>query len=226
MMSKGGRAIAQGRPGPGGPGGGPGRPGGGRGGPACFLSGTRILTPLGEVPIETLKSGDTVVTMAGRSRRITKLDVAIYSRPADGRWSTELLPVRIKANAISDGFPATDLYLSQLHCVLIDGVLIPVGDLVNGTTISICDGRNRETIEYYHINLDTHDVLDVHGAPCETKLEIGQQEPCYPICRLTGAAMAVSSRLRSAFSPFTDRRQPFDRIRDRLEDRAEALQAA
>jgi hypothetical protein len=47
-----------------------------------------------------------------------------------------------------------------------------------------------------------------------------------PEIYLSGGRAQLRSRLRSAFSPWTDRRQPFDVVRDRLEHRAEFVKTA
>ncbi|HEX3996164.1 MAG TPA: FG-GAP-like repeat-containing protein, partial [Acetobacteraceae bacterium] len=40
------------------------------GSPLCFLAGTRIATPSGEVPVERLAAGDRVLTLRGKARRV------------------------------------------------------------------------------------------------------------------------------------------------------------
>ena len=141
-----------------------------------------------------------------------------------------MLPVCIKAGALGDGRPHTDLYMSKTHCLLLDGVLIPVGDLVNGTTITIVDCALHDRIDYFHVELAEHDVVVAEGTLCESKLNMDaslpSSIPCLPIARLGGAAGALASRFRSAMAPIIDRRNRFDLIRDHLEDRAEGLRAA
>ncbi|MEK1929742.1 MAG: Hint domain-containing protein [Pararhizobium sp.] len=60
--------------------------------------------------------------------------------------------------------------ISPGHALFIDGVLIRVKDLVNGISIAPALPANRETIEYFHIVLDTREVILAEGIPAETFL--------------------------------------------------------
>ena len=52
----------------------------------------------------------------------------------------------------------------------------------------------------------------------------GDDVPCLPVLSYRGSGRRqLKSRLRSAMSPWLDRRQEIDIIRDRLEERALAL---
>ncbi|OJU34895.1 MAG: hypothetical protein BGN99_25120 [Alphaproteobacteria bacterium 65-37] len=118
---------------------------------------------------------------------------------------------------------------------------MPVGDLINGTTITLDDADEFDVLEYFHIKLEAHDVIEAQGAPCESLLEILEADamfdeyigkygaaktkvmPCAPILSFNGGRNEVKSRLRSAASVWMDRRQQLDVIRDRLEERGIAL---
>ena len=54
-----------------------------------------------------------------------------------GKWDGNQwnLPVLIRRGALGKNTPAADLYLTAEHTVYVDGFLIKVGDLVNGTSI-------------------------------------------------------------------------------------------
>ena len=54
-------------------------------------------------------------------------------------------------------------------------------------------------------------------------MPLAPDRPCAPILAYTGGRSEVASRLRSALSPWIDRRSKLDVIRDRLADRAAAL---
>jgi hypothetical protein len=56
--------------------------------------------------------------------------------------------------------------------VLIDGVLIQAGNLVNGATIVQVP---RERVEYWHVELDSHDVILSEGLPSESYLDTGNR---------------------------------------------------
>ena len=44
------------------------------------------------------------------------------------------MPIRITRSALGDDVPHADLYVTQTHAVLVDGVLVEAGNLVNGNT--------------------------------------------------------------------------------------------
>jgi hypothetical protein len=135
----------------------------------CYAAGTRILTPRGEVPIERLHRHDLVLTVSGQAqpiRWIGRRRVDFRSHPNRQR----VLPVRIAAHAFGPGRPKRNLLLSPDHAVFVEGVLIPIRHLVNGSNVTQVE---RQTITYYHIELPRHDVLLADGMPAESYLEAG-----------------------------------------------------
>jgi Hint domain len=61
-----------------------------------------------------------------------------------------------------------DGYFSPGHALFINGFLIPVKDLVNGTSVVPAMPTDMETIEYFQIVFDTHEVIWAEGVPAET----------------------------------------------------------
>ncbi len=124
--------------------------------------------------------------------------------------------------------------------MLIDGLLIPVGNLINDTTIRRHDAHEDE-LEFFHIKFESHDALYAEGAPVETLLSVDEraanfaeyfrlygvpeteETPCAPRVSYGGRRGEFKSRIRSAISPWFDRREPIEMIRDRLEERSIAL---
>lgn len=137
------------------------------GGAMCFLRGTSITTRTGEVFIEDLQIGDRVATVGGNVRAVKWIGRHSYKR-SDPSWNDGVVPIRIYRHALGPNTPHQDLYLSPGHALFIGGVLIRVKDLANGT--SITPAPHRETIEYYQIVLDSHDVILAEGVPAETFL--------------------------------------------------------
>ncbi len=129
--------------------------------PLCFLRGTRILTPTGEVRVEELQVGDSVVTRFGGIQPVRW--VGRHSHPAG---DPALTPVCIHAGALGERLPARDLYVSPGHSVLVDGTLLIARLLVNGVTVTQdwCPQR----IDYVHIELAAHDCVIAEGAWAET----------------------------------------------------------
>jgi hypothetical protein len=137
---------------------------------ACFLAGTRIRTPDGEVPVERLRAGGLVITADGACRPIVwighrRLDARLHPRP------DRIQPIRIRKDAFADGVPCRDLLLSPDHAVLVDDVLIPVKLLENGGTVR--RAAHRGVIDYFHIELDGHDVVVAEGLMVESYLDTG-----------------------------------------------------
>lgn len=132
---------------------------------ACYARGTMILTDHGEIAVESLSIGDRIVTSCGAIEPIRWIGCRSYAgRFLAGRG--ELLPVCFRANALAEGVPHSDLWVSPLHAMLIDGLLVAALDLVNGDTIFQHAGADR--VDYFHVELARHDVLLANGATSET----------------------------------------------------------
>ncbi|CDM59209.1 Hint domain-containing protein (plasmid) [Rhizobium sp. T1470] len=140
---------------------------GGGGGAHCFLRGTSILTDCGEKRVEDLRIGDRVALPDGDIRRIKWVGRQVFKR-SGARWHDGVVPVRVSRHALDEHTPHSDLYLSPGHALLLNGVLIRVKDLVNGTTIAPVVPANDRSIEYYAVLLDTHEVILAEGAAAET----------------------------------------------------------
>src|SRR5437763_3522099 len=131
----------------------------------CYCRGTLILTEDGEAPVERLRIGDRVMTRSGKAQPIKWIGRRSYS----GRFAlgqAQILPICITAGALDDGVPRRDLWISPNHALYLEGVLIEAQDLVNG--VSIYQAERIEEIEYFHIELDRHDVIVAEGAWAES----------------------------------------------------------
>jgi hypothetical protein len=216
----------------------------GTGGPNCFARGTLILTAHGEVPVEDLANGALVMTTNG-ALPVKWIGRKTFRRNASASWHPSVLPIRVSGFAIDDQTPQRDLYLSQEHSLLIDGVLIPVKHLVNGRSIAFDkDAKMSETIEYFSVEFDTHEVMFAEGTAVETFRYAGGQiawdnlgdyhdlygehkvmSPFAPICRYSGVRAEVRGLLRLAASRFVDVRDPIQIAYDRIAARAMAIAA-
>jgi len=142
---------------------------------ACFVSGTRILTPDGEIAVEQIKAGNEVITARAGGEDLGRviwvgqrsIDVARHAMPE------KVQPVRILAGAFGPGLPQRDLVLSPDHALFIDGYLIEAKTLVNGVTVIV--DRSPRYITYHHIELERHDVVLAEGLPAESYLESGNR---------------------------------------------------
>ncbi len=137
----------------------------------CFLAGTQIATPSGEVPVERLAGGDIVLTSRGNVRPIVWIGAGrVLATP--GRRSAAT-PVTVRKGALADNVPTRDLHVTKGHSLLLDDALIPVEELVNHRSI-LWDDRAQE-VTVYHIELETHDVLLADGAPAESYRDDGNR---------------------------------------------------
>ena len=208
----------------------------------CFLKGTKIRTAEGEREIEDLAIGDLLPTRFGGLRPVQWIGrYPFKKRDPSKPWVKDALPVRIARSALAHNVPHADLYVTAGHCMLIDGVLAPAEMLINGTTITRYEPVGRDELEYYHIKLESHDVVYAEGAPAETLFYVDesavnfadylrqygspatQDGRCAPLVHIGGGRDEMKSRLRSALSPWVDRRDQADVIRDRLEERGIVL---
>ena len=136
--------------------------------PPCFMAGTRIATPAGEVAVELLQPGDLVLTGGGDPAPVTWIGRKTVAR----RFldPLQVMPVRIKAHALSTNVPARDLLISPDHAVLFDGALCQAGALVNGLSI-VRETDAPEVFTYYHVELADHSLLYADGVLAETFID-------------------------------------------------------
>lgn len=163
----------------------------------CFAAGTRILTRRGEVAVEDLEVGDEAMALLGGGFSAIKwigsrqMDCAKSSHPAD-QW-----PVRVSAGAFGPGRPHRDLMLSPDHAVFYNGSLIPVRYLENGITVARAPV---ESVTYFHVELDRHDVLLAEGLPAESYLDTGNRSDFAGVGRDAASADAHENTSRQIWA--------------------------
>ena len=129
-------------------------------GNACLLAGTMILTPSGEIPIENIHVGYSVITS---DNRIVKV-ISVYHITFINNNDLYI----IKQHSIDVNIPNKDLYISKGHLVNIHGKYFhAIHDKSN--LIHKCDG-NME-ISFYHLELENYitDFLVANGVEVESK---------------------------------------------------------
>ncbi|KAA0597773.1 hypothetical protein J2848_001747 [Azospirillum lipoferum] len=145
--------------------------------PNCILRGTYVHSMFGDVPVESLKIGDLIKSsVTGEFRSIRWIGRRLL---AGSSFDTEHLckvhlPIRIARDAIARGMPARDLYISPSHALLIGDYAVSARLLINGSSIRQVDAM--EEIEYFHIELDSHDGMYAEGLPVETYLEADNRQ--------------------------------------------------
>ncbi|MFY9294997.1 MAG: Hint domain-containing protein [Methylorubrum rhodinum] len=186
---------------------------------ACYVTGTRILTARGSVAVEDLAVGDLAVTASGEERPVRW----IGHQTVRCRGRAAFLPVRIAAGAFGEGRPARNLMVSPGHTVCVDvlgEVLIPAIRLVNGTTVAQVPV---EKVTYWHVELESHDILLAEGLPAESYLDMGNR------AFFEGASIGiepdapVGHNASDFCRPFLEAGPLVEAVRTRLEDRAVAL---
>lgn len=131
----------------------------------CFYPGTRLAAEHGEVEVQDVKAGTMLRTADGRVmpvRWVGRSEVSLTF--AD---KLRVLPVRIKAGALTENVPARDLLVSPGHAIFIDGILVHAGAMVNGVTI-LRENNVPETFTYYHVELESHELLLAEGVAAES----------------------------------------------------------
>ncbi len=146
----------------------------------CFLSGTHILTPDGEITVEALFE----------RRRTGAIDLVAVQEAGDVvfrpiRWigtrhidsaavaESEEYPIRIRRDAVAQGIPHRDLLVTAEHCILVENRLVPARMLINGG--SIVEDRSIGSYSYFHIELDRHGILISEGLTTESYLDTGNR---------------------------------------------------
>ena len=142
---------------------------------ACFAAGTLIATADGQTPIETLSPGDLVQTASGL--RPIRMVLTRTLNAEDLSRAPKLRPIRIAANALQNGTPRRDLYVSRQHRMLIasqiglkmfgtNDVFIAAHRLLTWPGVETEDACAEVT--YVHLVLDAHQIVYAEGAPTES----------------------------------------------------------
>ncbi|MGC8476716.1 MAG: Hint domain-containing protein [Acetobacteraceae bacterium] len=193
--------------------------------PVCYVAGTRILTPDGPRPIETLRPGARVVTAGGEVRPVVWLGHRRLT-PARHKDPARVAPVRVRRGALAPGIPRRDLLLSPDHALFLDGVLIAARQLVNGGSIVQEDAAG--SVTYWHLELDRHAVVFAEGAAAETYLDTGNRNffanaPGVSRLHPDDPAGASPDRAAGSCAPFVWEEAQVRPVWDRLAARAVRL---
>ncbi len=137
--------------------------------PTCFVEGTLISTPNGQVAVQDLSLGGDVTTLSGTAKVkwIGRQTVSTRFGPAE-----RLMPVRFAEGSLGHGLPTSDLTVTADHGMLVDGVICHAGALVNGTTITrVPLAEMGESYTVYHIETEKHEIILANGAAAETFID-------------------------------------------------------
>lgn len=144
--------------------------------PVCFTKDVLIATPTGEVPVQKLKAGDQVLTASGEHVTIRWIAKSHFS------WSQMLFtrtlwPVCIRKDSFGQGQPHRDLWVSPQHRISVTGWEV---ELTTGTEEIFVrakhlvpepkqpDSKWKQGVDYYHLMLDSHDIVLSNGLPSES----------------------------------------------------------
>ncbi len=133
----------------------------------CFVAGTLIRTPDGDVPVETLHPGDLVLTMDDGPQPLRWTG----SRTVPARGG--LAPICIRAGTFGDH---GKLLISPQHRILLrdslaellfgeSEVLVAAKDLVNDRSVRRVVGGD---VEYVHLLFDRHQIVMSEGLATES----------------------------------------------------------
>ncbi|NVN44694.1 Hint domain-containing protein [Asaia siamensis] len=143
---------------------------------ACFLAGSMIRTPTGEIAVEDLSIGDEILTLDPRTG-------ATIARPVTWIGGGEIhasrvlaadlsgFPIRVLKDALGDNVPHKDMLVTAEHCLYLDGAFVPVRMLVNGRSVFYDMSETR--YRYYHVETAEHSVIWADGVLTESYLDTG-----------------------------------------------------
>jgi len=145
-------------------------------GVTCFTRGTLITTDRGAVPVERLKSGDLILTQDHGLQEL-KLALSRTVGPKELLQNEKLYPIRIPAGALGSGLPKRDLIVSRQHrmatrSTIAERMFGSSTVLVAAIRLTAVPGilvdRAVDSVEYFHLILDQHEVIFAEGAPTES----------------------------------------------------------
>jgi hypothetical protein len=139
----------------------------------CWLEGTLIQTPQGEILIEDLKAGDTVMTEDGRIVAIVSIQVTHRRNSSDA--------IVVPTDYFGPHIPNRPTYMTSYHAIRWQGTWV-VPSFNNSALFSTVF---LESAYFYHIELPSHehDIILANNLPCEcmfppTAIVIPLFKPC------------------------------------------------
>ena len=144
----------------------------------CLVNGTLVQTEHGNLLVEDLRAGMLLQTMDDTFKPLRKL-LSKSVTAAQMCANPKLYPIRICAHALGNGLPKRDLLVSRQHRMLVesqivkrmfgqDCVLIPAVKLLALPGVYI--DHSPESVTYFHLLMDAHEVIYAEGAPTESLL--------------------------------------------------------
>jgi hypothetical protein len=144
---------------------------------ACFTRGTFIATPTGNVPVESLRPGDPVLTRRGP--QILRWMGWRHVSPFDLRRRPDLRPVIVRAGALGSGCPNVDTAVSPQHRIEVGGAMLevlfghqvalaPAKGLMDG--IAVLPAPADCGVDYFHLLFDRHEIVQANGMWSESLL--------------------------------------------------------
>lgn len=135
----------------------------------CFVAGTHIRTPDGEVLVEDLRVGDLVDTIDNGAQPIRWIGTRVVAAEGD------LAPVRFQPGAFGahqmlELSPQHRLLLRDEMAEMLFGeteVLVAAKELVNDMTIRFRTGGD---VQYFHLMFDQHEIIWSGGLATESYL--------------------------------------------------------
>lgn len=134
----------------------------------CFVTGTLIETPAGDVPVEDININDYVLTCHNGPQRVRAIlvrDLDLTSGP------DRFKPIAFEADAFAPGCPSQRLCVSPQHRMLVTGtagqpVLVPAKALVGRKGVRVMRGKRKVT--YHHLVFSRHEIIRANGALTES----------------------------------------------------------
>lgn len=141
----------------------------------CFTPGTLIATPKGEVPVETLRAGDRIITRDNGIQEIRWVGQKALDY-IDLAANPHLKPVLIRAGSLGNGLPERDMMVSPNHRMLVANdrtalyfdeheVLVSAKHLITSAGVQTVESLGTT---YIHFMFDRHEVVLGNGAWTES----------------------------------------------------------
>ena len=128
-------------------------------GAAGLRAGTHLRTTHGAACVDYMAPGDMIVTASNQVLPIKRLIRQVMGGGGTGGAKC----IRLLRGALGEQVPAHDLWLAPQQVLLLDGVPILAGDLLNG--VSVLQVDTGDTTILYQVEMETPEILLAEDAP-------------------------------------------------------------